>query len=103
MYSDISIDNEEKAALKLSPEYRVYKRIDDIDLEVEIEKACTKARYHFMGEDDNNTNAVLDDNNNDDNFKAFNLEQKVSNFSNIKATDLPTVQKLYPPKPSTIR
>merc|ERR1712030_280966 len=50
VFGGVTVNNEEKAALKLNPEYRVYKRIDDIDLEVEIEKGCTKARYHFMGE-----------------------------------------------------
>merc|ERR1712208_44420 len=62
---------------------------------VEIEKGCTKARYHFMGEDNNN--------NNDENLKAFDFENKVANYANIRATDFPTVQRLYPPKPSTIR
>ena len=34
----------------MDPEFRIYKRIDAVDLEVEIEKGCTKARYHFMSE-----------------------------------------------------
>ena len=38
-----------------------------------------------------------------DDYKTFDLETKISNFPNIRATDLPTVQRLYPPKPSTIR
>lgn len=106
VFGGVTVNNEEKAALKLNPEYRVYKRIDDIDLEVEIEKGCTKARYHFMGEDNNNnTNTAQNNNNNnnDENLKAFDFENKVANYANIRATDFPTVQRLYPPKPSTIR
>ena len=86
--------------MKLDPEFRVYKRIDEIDLEVEIEKGCTKARYHFMGKDNNNlNNDQEDENNNVNNFKTFDLETKVADYANIRATDLPTVQRLYPPKP----
>ena len=50
MYGGVQINEEEATALKVDPEYRVYKRIDDVDIEVEIEKGCTKARYHFMSE-----------------------------------------------------
>ena len=104
-YGDVEINDEEEAALKLEPEYRVYKRIDEVDLEVEIEKGCTKARYHFMGEnnDNNNQNATQNNNNNDDNTKEFDIETKIANYANIRATDLPSVQRLFPPKPSTIR
>jgi hypothetical protein len=103
-YGGVTINDEEEAALKLDPEYRVYKRIDEVDLEVEIEKGSTKARYHFMCENNNNNqNATQDNNNNDDNTKEFDIENKVANYGNIRATDLPTVQRLFPPKPSTIR
>jgi hypothetical protein len=81
----------------------VYKRIDEADLEVEIEKGCTRARYHFMGENNNNHSASQDNNDNDDIRKEFDLENKVANYANIRATDLPNVQRLFPPKPSTIR
>ena len=77
---DVEIGVEEAASLKLDPEYRVYKRIDEIDLEVEIEKGYTKARYSFMSENNNNQSAAQnDDNNNEDNFKTFNLENKAAN------------------------
>ena len=58
VFGDVSINEKEKAALETDPEFRVYKRINEIDLEVEIEKACTKARYNFMGEEENNTDAA---------------------------------------------
>ena len=104
-FGGVEISDVEKVALRLDPEYRVYKRIDEVDIEVEIEKGCTKARYHLMGESDKDPNHAqdntIDQNGND--FKPFDLENKVANYGNIRATDLPTVQRLYPPKPSTIR
>ena len=65
---DVEIGVEEAASLKLDPEYRVYKRIDEIDLEVEIQKGCTKARCHFMSDNNNHPNATQndDDNNSDE-------------------------------------
>ena len=42
MYCGAEMNEEEKAALKSDPEFRVYKRIDEIDLEVEIEKGCKR-------------------------------------------------------------
>ena len=91
-YGVVQIDEYEAAALKLDPKYRVYKRIDEIDLEVEIENGCIKERYHFIGEN-NNQNAGQDssDNNDDDNFRTFYLENKIANYANIRDTDLPTV------------
>ena len=99
LFGGIQVDDDEKCVLKMDPEYRVYKRIDEVDIETEIEKGCTKARYHFMSvnEDEENT----DDNNN--NYKVFDFENKSADYSNLRATDLPTVQRLFPPKPSTIR
>ena len=38
-----------------------------------------------------------------ENHKYNELENKIANYANLKATDLPTVQRLYPPKPSTIQ
>ena len=113
VFGGVQINENETKAIKMDPEFRIYKRIDAVDLEVEIEKGCTKARYHFMsekeggnirniqvpGDDDN-----IDSNNNDrDTFKEFDAENKIANYANIRATDLPTVQRLFPPQPSTIR
>ena len=103
VFGDISINEKEKAALETDPEFRVYERNNEINLEVEIEKACTKARYHFMGEEENKTDAARDNNNNDEKYEAFDLENKIANYANLRATDLPTVQRLYPPKPSSIQ
>ena len=58
-----------------------------------------------MSESDKNPNHAQDDKNNQsvDEFKPFDLATKLAKYANIRATDLPTVQRLYLPKPSTIR
>ena len=86
----VEITDVEKAALNLDPGYRVYKRIDEVDIEVEIEKGCTKARYHFMSESDKNPNHAQDDNNNqsDDEFKPFDLATKLSKYAKDRPNNL---------------
>ena len=34
--------------------------------------------------------------------EVFDFAGKVANYSNMKATELPTCQRLYPPRPATI-
>ena len=93
--------------MQMDPRYRIFKRIDDIEIEVEIEKGMTKARYSWMNENNGNENAASNTNNNvanqSDTFKVLDIENKVADYANIRATDLPTVQRLFPPKPSTMR
>ena len=36
-------------------------------------------------------------------FEVFNANDKVANYLNVRATDLPTVQRLFPPKTGTIQ
>ena len=99
------------AAMKMNPNYRVFKRIDEVDIEVEVEKGMTKARYSWMNENNGNNNSGTyagTHTNNDavdrnDDFKVLDIENKVADYANIRATDLPTVQRLFPPKPSTMR
>ena len=76
-------------------------------MEVEIEKGCTKARYSLMNDKDKNVNVQNDGTNehghehNDENSDdLFNATGKTANYANLRVTDLPTVQRLYPPKPA---
>ena len=83
-----------------------YLRRDLIEAEVEIEKGCTKARYALMNVQENNA-AAGDDNNNtlarDDNFMVLDADNKIVDYANVRATNIPTCQRIFPPKPTTIR
>ena len=48
-------------------------------------------------------NVANDANNEVDNFEVFNYKKKVVDYANIRATDIPTVQRLFPPKPASMR
>ena len=54
----------------------------------------------------NENNSTIENRNNSTRvieLKPFDIESKVADYANIRVTDIPTVQRLYPPKPATIR
>ena len=104
-YGGVDVSENEKAALKMNPKYMTYPKIDEIEAEVEIEKGCTKARYHFMNTNENET-ANNDENSNaseKEDFIVMDLEKRMADYANIRATNIPTCQRIFPPKPATIR
>ena len=89
-YGEIDLNENAKKALSMSPGFMMYEKIDDLNIEVEIEKGCTKSRYHFMGEANDTANNT-DDTENVENRTVLSLENKSSDYAKIRATDLPTV------------
>ena len=72
----------------------VLNSIDKTEVEVEIEKGLAKARYELMnrkGEDEDNMSGHQEE------------FSKTLNYANLRATNIPTVQRLYPPKPASIK
>ena len=106
VYDNIELDEDEKAAMRLHPNYMLYDKIDEVKVEVEIEKALAKARYSMMNKKEtDNTNDTTDENNSDEQeneYEVFSMEEKAAKYANFRVTDLPSVQRLYPPKPATI-
>ena len=109
VYGNIVISENVKAALKLHPKKRIYEKIDTTRIETEIEKGICKCRYALMnkteietndGEEGGNVANRVDED--DDECVVYDTAKKVANYSNLRVTDLPTCQRLYPPKPATI-
>ena len=76
-------------------------KIDVNEIEVEIEKGLTKARYNLMNTDETGNENAAEENNDDVNIGHNNRNEgneKTLNYANLRATDIPTVQRLYPPK-----
>ena len=94
-----------KSVLVLNPGYMVYEKIDVKLLEVEVEKGLTKARYSMMNENDSSDVTIVCDDEQSEAQKStvFDVLNKTANYGNLRATDLPTVSRLYPPKPGTLR
>ena len=109
IYDDLELGVNAKEVLSLHPGYRVYEKIDEKSVEVEIEKGFCKARYSHMNEDRNDaTSGVNVENNDDDNginddcTEVFHRSKKSVNYGNLRVTDIPTVQRLFPPKPARL-
>ena len=107
VYDGIELSSEAKEALSLKPEFMTYKKIDEHKIETEIEKGMTKARYAWMSEGQKRQDASDIDGEASDEileeFEVYNASEKVLDYANLRATELPTVQHLLPPKPASIR
>jgi hypothetical protein len=87
----------------------VYDQLKMEDLETEVEKGMTKARYSLMSKpDDNNNNNVEETISENESFigneamEVFNIEKGKLNYNHVKVTEIPTVRRLHPPKPAKI-
>ena len=45
-YREIDLNENAKKALSMSPGFMMYEKIDDLNIEVEIEKGCTKSKQN---------------------------------------------------------
>ena len=92
------------SVLSKNPKFMVLGKIDETEVEVEIEKGLMKARYELMGrgEDTDNQESVTDDNDEDEQAVQKERLDATLNYANLRATDIPTVQRLYPPEPASM-
>ena len=106
IYGGAEISDEALKVLSKDPSYMILDRIDLEEVRVEIEKALTKARWEWMNsvlfdnegdEEVNNEDARIEHSGSNDSFET------TLNYANLKATDIPTVQRLFPPKPGNLK
>ena len=79
----------------------IFEKIDNIEVEVEIEKGISKARYELMNRGDDSDESPDEE----DSAMSNNRKQegnKTLNYRNLRATDIPTVQRLIEPKLGTM-
>ena len=83
----------------------VHRNIDELELEVEIEKGVAKARYELMGR--NGGGGQSDEEEEEEEQGHGNRHQVEANrfmqYSNMRATDFPTVPRLMEPKHGTLK
>ena len=87
--------------MKMHPKFMMLGKIDVNKMEVEFEKGVTKARYALMNINDKSGNHE-NENAEDDITKneVYDIEKRTADYANVRATDRPTVQRLFPPKPA---
>ena len=112
MYGETQIGDKAKAVLTKDPNFMILDKIDITEIEVEIEKGLAKARYEWMNSEDNDisdqdiTDHISTDTveeNDRGNQQQHMSTYKTVNFADKRATDIPTVQRLYPPKPGKLK
>ena len=100
MYGGAKVSEKAKTILSIDSNFMIYSKIDMTEMEAEIEKGLAKARYEFMNSEKGKTNKDI---NEQTNIRIVRESTNTVDYANMKATDIPTVQRLYPPKPGTIR
>ena len=95
MYGGVEIDREATSILNKDPNFMLLNRIDKTEIEVEIEKGLAKARYELM-------------NNDSEEDEEGGSHERVAidntlNYAAMRATEIPTVARLCPPKSSTLK
>ena len=102
MYGGAEVRSSAVNILSKDPNFMILDRIDDTEIEVEIEKGIAKARYELM--DCSEDEADADDGGGGGGNKRDKVElNKTLNYANLRATDIPTVSRLHPPRPATIK
>ena len=109
VYGGVEINENVKNILSKEPGYMIHTNIDEVEIEVEIEKGMAKARYELMNRGEeyekNERTNESEDNQRERKEKNHREEEanKVLHYSNMRATDIPTVQRLHEPKQGTVR
>ena len=100
-YGGLEVSSNMEAALKMHPKFMMWGKIDVNKMEVEFDKGVTKARYALMNINDKSGNHE-NENAEDDITKneVYDIEKRAADYANVRATDLPTVQRFSPPKPA---
>ncbi len=103
VYGGAQISDKSEKVLTKEPGFMVYDRINETEMEVEIEKALSKARYELMNRGEDDEEDDISGRQNYSGGSRSNIEpNKVLEYRNLRATDIPTVPRLIEPKLGTI-
>ena len=102
IYGGAQISEKSKKVLTRKPGFMIYNNIDETEMEVEIEKALSKARYELMNRGEDDEDDISGSQSNNESSRSDVEANKVLDYSNLRATDIPTVPRLIEPKLGTI-
>ena len=106
VYGGVETSDNVKRILSKEPGFMIHASIDEVEIEVEIEKGLAKARYELMSRGDEEGEEGGE--RGDEEGRKDSSQQEVGlnktlQYSNLRATDIPTVQRLYEPKQGSLR
>ena len=122
IYGGITLEENQKNLLHKNPKYMIHRNINELEMEVEIEKEVAKARYELMRRNEESSSEESEDEEGSnspemrrDTNKSTKSKQrkkrrrcpnidanKVLQYSNLRATDFSTVPRLMEPEHGTI-
>jgi hypothetical protein len=108
VYGDVVITDEEKEYLNLTPKFREHEKLNVQKWHTEVEVNAIKTRWELMGQDKENRDneGKTIDQINEENKRNWESKQIYKRetgdltMSNLKATNIPTVTRLFPPRPA---
>ena len=104
VYGDIMITDEEKDYLNLSPKFREYELLDVKSWNTEVEINAIKTRWELMGnakKDGKTEEEILEEIKKENESRViYDIEAGKVNLSNYRVTDIPTVTRVFPPRPA---
>ena len=101
MYGGAEVSEGAKSLLSKDPNFMLLERINKTEIEVEIEKGIAKARYELMNCDNDEKK---EDEEEDSNRRYTKVAvDNTLNYAAMRATEIPTVARLCPPRPSTLK
>ena len=86
VYGDVNLSKEAESAATLNPKLMDYQKINKFDMMVNCEKGAAIMRYNLMGKERGEQNE-----NEQKSTETLDLENKVLNQGNLRATNIPTV------------
>ena len=105
-YGGVELPEESLKLLSKNPKFMIYRDIDEMEMEVEIEKGVAKARYELMGRNEDSGDEGEEEEQNDGAKKRNHMrreQNKVLQYSNLRATDFPTVPRIMTPEHGTLK
>ncbi|MCP3849452.1 MAG: hypothetical protein GY694_04320, partial [Gammaproteobacteria bacterium] len=89
--------------LSKEPRFMIHSKIDEIEMEMEIEKGMAKARYELMsrGDDDEDEGGGEEENGSRTCRNRTDYNKTLA-YNNLRATDFPTVTRLMEPEVASI-
>ena len=103
VYGGVEISDEVETFLSKDLGFMVYDKIDALNVEVEIEKGITKTRYEMMNRDEEDEEECNNDQTRSNKQNRREEKNKILNYSNLRATDIPTVPRLIEPEKATLK
>ena len=107
IYGGAEINDNVEKILSKEPGFMIHANIDEVEMEVEIEKGMAKARYELMSrgdtEDEYGGDWEEEEEEKERNSQKETGLNKTLQYSNLRATDIPTVQRLHEPKQGSLR